>query len=149
PATKPIRIDSEPGRPNRSGRSSLSKFKHQHSATGGGKSVYGKRATPSTPPETNGNSERSPLMKAMRHEPAAKSKKPKKKKNEPVNPGGVSRRIALKLGAAAGAVTMLTSRKSLASGTMFQSVPPEPTVCSPQPAHSPATTPFVQALPIP
>ncbi|HZD94996.1 MAG TPA: multicopper oxidase domain-containing protein, partial [Candidatus Sulfotelmatobacter sp.] len=85
----------------------------------------------------------------MKKMPREKSKKQKKKDPELVNGNGMTRRTALKLGTAAGAVTMLTSRKSLASGTLFQSVPPEPTVCSPQPTHSPATTPFVQALPIP
>jgi FtsP/CotA-like multicopper oxidase with cupredoxin domain len=89
-------------------------------------------------------------MKETRHEPASESKKRKKKKSTDNPSGGVTRRTALKLGAAAGAVTVLTSRKSfsLPPGGPPQP-PPEPTVCSPNPAHSPATTPFVQALPIP
>lgn len=62
---------------------------------------------------------------------------------------GLTRRTALKLGAAAGTLTVLTSRKSFSLPMLADSVPPEPTVCSPQPTHSPATTPFVQALPIP
>src|SRR5437899_2477999 len=89
-------------------------------------------------------------MKTMRHEPAAKSKKRKKKNAELTNESGMTRRTALKLGAAAGVVTVLTSKKSfsLPPGGPPQP-PPEPTVCSPNPTHSPATTPFVQALPIP
>jgi FtsP/CotA-like multicopper oxidase with cupredoxin domain len=89
-------------------------------------------------------------MKKMRHEPAAKSKKRKKKNAELTNESGMTRRTALKLGTAAGVVTVLTSRKSfsLPPGGPPQP-PPEPTVCSPNPTHSPATTPFVQALPIP
>ncbi len=69
----------------------------------------------------------------------------KTKKNKPDM--DISRRSVIKLGAAAGVVTMLTSKKSRA-----QSLPPIPTQppdCTPQPTNSPATTPFVQALPIP
>jgi FtsP/CotA-like multicopper oxidase with cupredoxin domain len=74
----------------------------------------------------------------------------RKKKDVKPEPGeGLTRRTALKLGAAAGAVTVLTSRKGFSLPMLYDSVPPEPTVCSPQPAHSPGTTPFVQALPIP
>src|SRR6185312_1730709 len=62
---------------------------------------------------------------------------------------GVNRRTALKLGAAAGTLTVLTSRKVFSLPVFANTVPPEPTCCSPQPAHSPETTPFVQALPIP
>jgi FtsP/CotA-like multicopper oxidase with cupredoxin domain len=62
------------------------------------------------------------------------------------------------MGAAAGALTVLTSRKGF--GTSFLEArmdaiaadtppPPEPIPCTPQPTHSPETTPFVQALPIP
>lgn len=61
---------------------------------------------------------------------------------------GATRRTALKLRTAAGAVTVLTSRKSFTLPPGGPP-PPEPTVCSPQPTHSPATTPFFQALPIP
>lgn len=71
---------------------------------------------------------------------------------------GWSRRTVLKTGAAAGAVTVLTSRKGFATdflGAKANAVlgaatpPPEPIPCSPQPTNSPNTTPFVQALPIP
>jgi FtsP/CotA-like multicopper oxidase with cupredoxin domain len=67
---------------------------------------------------------------------------------------GVSRRKALKMGAAAGAAAaIITSRKSLAveedtyppPGTP---VPPDPAVC-PQPVNSPPTRPFLAPLPIP
>ncbi|MBZ5505353.1 MAG: multicopper oxidase domain-containing protein [Acidobacteriia bacterium] len=86
----------------------------------------------------------------MRREPAAKSKTRRQKDIESTNSGGLTRRTALKMGAAAGVVTMLTSKKSLAVPAMFDDpVPPEPTVCATRPTHSPATTPFVQALPIP
>ncbi|MCM3873744.1 MAG: multicopper oxidase domain-containing protein [Pyrinomonadaceae bacterium] len=54
----------------------------------------------------------------------------------------ISRRDVLKIGAAAGAVTvlapsMLTSRKAFASGD-----PAEPVICATAPANSPPTTPF-------
>src|ERR1043165_4034510 len=89
-------------------------------------------------------------MKEKRNDSATKSKGQKKKSLETITGQGVTRRTALKLGAAAGAVTVLTSRKSftLPPGGP-PPPPPEPTVCSPHPTHSPATTPFVQALPIP
>jgi hypothetical protein len=58
---------------------------------------------------------------------------------------GWSRRTMLKASAASGVVTMLTSRKSL----LALSIPTQPPDCTPQPTNSPATTPFVQALPIP
>ena len=77
-----------------------------------------------------------------------KQEKSRKKRGSPSHDGsGWSRRQVLKAGAAAGVVTMLTSRKSLA-----QSLPPIPTQppdCTPQPTNSPATTPFVSPLPIP
>lgn len=60
---------------------------------------------------------------------------------------GMTRRTMLKASAAAGAVTMLTSRKSLAQS--LPPIPTEPTDCTPNPGQSPPTTPFVQALPIP
>ena len=74
-----------------------------------------------------------------------------RKRNDtaPQSGDGVSRRTALKLGAAAGTLTVLTSRKGFSLPMFADTVPPEPTVCSPQPTHSPETTPFVQALPIP
>jgi len=79
-----------------------------------------------------------------------KQEKSKKKKSTQSPEGsGFTRRTMLKASAAAGAVTMLTSRKSL----LAQSLPPIPTqppdCAAPAPTHSPATTPFVQALPIP
>jgi len=75
------------------------------------------------------------------------TKQKEKKRTQPPDGSGWSRRTMLKASAAAGVVTMLTSRKSLA-----QSLPPIPTQppdCTPQPKNSPATTPFMQALPIP
>jgi FtsP/CotA-like multicopper oxidase with cupredoxin domain len=72
--------------------------------------------------------------------------------------GNLSRRSVLKMGAAAGAVTMLTSRKSLATSfvpvqattTTAAPPPPEPTICDPNTfLGSPPTHPFVQRLPIP
>jgi FtsP/CotA-like multicopper oxidase with cupredoxin domain len=68
------------------------------------------------------------------------------KRTKPPNGSGVTRRTALKMAAAAGAVTMLTSRKSMAFD--LPPIPPEPTDCATKPASSPATTPFVQPLPI-
>ncbi|HEV3317475.1 MAG TPA: multicopper oxidase domain-containing protein [Candidatus Angelobacter sp.] len=86
-----------------------------------------------------------------------KSKSPKNKDEKSTNDGSLSRRSALKMGAAAGAATILTSRKSLAATFVpFQDVtttavpPPEPTICDPNTfAGSPATHPFVRQLPIP
>ncbi|HKY06126.1 MAG TPA: twin-arginine translocation signal domain-containing protein, partial [Blastocatellia bacterium] len=64
----------------------------------------------------------------------------------------ISRRKVLKMGAAAGAVTILsptilTSRKS----TVYaQTTVTEPVLCAPTPLPvSPATTPFLDNLPIP
>jgi FtsP/CotA-like multicopper oxidase with cupredoxin domain len=74
-------------------------------------------------------------------------KQKKRKRTKSPGGSGLTRRTALKLAAAAGAVTMLTSRKSLAMA--LPAIPPEPTDCTPNPGQSPATTPFVQALPIP
>ncbi|HEY7402058.1 MAG TPA: multicopper oxidase domain-containing protein [Candidatus Angelobacter sp.] len=71
----------------------------------------------------------------------------KRKYTEPPGHFGVTRRTALKMTAAAGAVTMLTSRKSWAFA--LPPIPPEPTDCTPNPGKSPETIPFVQALPIP
>jgi FtsP/CotA-like multicopper oxidase with cupredoxin domain len=51
----------------------------------------------------------------------------------------------LKLGAAAGVASVLTSRKSLGQS----GPPPEPPACFPAPPNSPPTTPFAQALDIP
>jgi FtsP/CotA-like multicopper oxidase with cupredoxin domain len=76
------------------------------------------------------------------------TKEKKKKRAKPPNGSGFSRRTLLKASAATGLVTMITSRKSL----LAQSLPPIPTQppdCTPQPTNSPATTPFMQALPIP
>jgi len=69
------------------------------------------------------------------------------KDTAPQKSKGMTRRTMLKASAAAGAVTMLTSRKSLAQS--LPPIPPEPTDCTPNPGKSPPTTPFVQALPIP
>jgi FtsP/CotA-like multicopper oxidase with cupredoxin domain len=82
------------------------------------------------------------------------SKSDKQKKRKPAK-NGVSRRSMLKMGAAAGAVTVLTSRKSLAAAvapfqdvTPAQPVPTEPAICTTF-TGSPATRPFLQQLPIP
>jgi FtsP/CotA-like multicopper oxidase with cupredoxin domain len=94
----------------------------------------------------------------IRREEAANSKKQRKKQAEHTNGHGWTRRTALKAGVAAGAVTVLTSRKGFATDflgaqaaatTAAATPPPEPIPCSPNPTHSPETTPFVQALPIP
>jgi FtsP/CotA-like multicopper oxidase with cupredoxin domain len=78
----------------------------------------------------------------------SKTKQVKKRKNtEPPGHLDITRRTALKMTAAAGAVTMLTSRKSWAFD--LPPIPTEPTDCTPNPGKSPETTPFVQALPIP
>jgi FtsP/CotA-like multicopper oxidase with cupredoxin domain len=81
-------------------------------------------------------------MKKMRQEKQEK----KRKSTEPPGKFEVTRRTALKMTAAAGVVTMLTSRKSWAFD--LPPIPAEPPDCTPNPGHSPATTPFVQALPI-
>jgi FtsP/CotA-like multicopper oxidase with cupredoxin domain len=73
------------------------------------------------------------------------TKEKKKKRPNPPNGSGLSRRTLLKGSAAAGLVTMVTSRKSL----LAQSIPTQPADCTPQPTNSPSTTPFMQALPIP
>lgn len=73
------------------------------------------------------------------------TKEKKKKGDKSSKDSGLSRRTMLKTSAAAGVVTMLTSRKSL----LAQTIPPQPTDCTPQPTNSPSTMPFVQALPIP
>jgi FtsP/CotA-like multicopper oxidase with cupredoxin domain len=94
----------------------------------------------------------------MSREPAEKSKKRRKKDTESTNSGGLTRRTALKLGAAAGTITVLASRKGFATDFLGAQAaataaatppPPEPIPCTPQPTHSPETTPFVQPLPIP
>jgi len=73
------------------------------------------------------------------------TKEQKRKSPERPNGSGWSRRGVLKAGAAAGALTLITSRKSLA----LPAIPPQPTDCTPKPTNSPATRPFIQALPIP
>jgi len=80
-------------------------------------------------------------MSIIKEEKSKKEKKPLSQDGP-----GWSRRKVLKVGAAVGAVTVLTSRKSLAD---LPPIPPEPLDCTPAPTHSPSTTPFVQALPIP
>ena len=83
-----------------------------------------------------------------------KSKKNNKEKKRKPGKNGLSRRSVLKMGAAAGAVTVLTSRKSLATAfappfqTTTAPVPPEPAICTTF-TGSPATRPFRQQLPIP
>jgi FtsP/CotA-like multicopper oxidase with cupredoxin domain len=77
--------------------------------------------------------------------------KPKNKEPEKKKSSKLTRRKVLKMGAAAGAVTVLgptilTSRKAsvFAQGTVT-----EPVLCGTTPPTSPATTPFLDALPIP
>jgi FtsP/CotA-like multicopper oxidase with cupredoxin domain len=77
----------------------------------------------------------------------SKIEKRRIKDTAPQKGKGMTRRTMLKATAAAGAVTVLTSRKSLAYD--LPPIPPEPTDCTPNPGKSPETTPFVQALPIP
>jgi FtsP/CotA-like multicopper oxidase with cupredoxin domain len=65
---------------------------------------------------------------------------------------GISRRTVLKVGAAAGATAaMLGARASRADDPPYPDDPPptEPSVCPTRPTNSPATRPFVQALPMP
>src|SRR3979411_3008477 len=97
-------------------------------------------------------------MKKTPRESIAQSQQHKKKDPELTNGNGGTRRSALKAGAAAGVVTVLTSRKGFATDFVgaqaaataaASTPPPEPIPCTPQPTHSPETTPFVQALPIP
>jgi FtsP/CotA-like multicopper oxidase with cupredoxin domain len=76
--------------------------------------------------------------------PVSKSKQ-EEAQEKPTKSSSLTRRGVLKAGAAAGALTVITSRKSVA----WDDVPPEPVVCSPNPPTSPETTPFLQALPIP
>ncbi|MCI0486144.1 MAG: multicopper oxidase domain-containing protein [Blastocatellia bacterium] len=68
------------------------------------------------------------------------SKPSRKKKN-----GSLTRRDVLKMGAATGAVTVLTSRKASA---VDHNTPSEPVLCTPEPDQSPPTTPFRDELPV-
>jgi FtsP/CotA-like multicopper oxidase with cupredoxin domain len=82
--------------------------------------------------------------------PKKQVEKPEAKKKKP----GLTRRSVLKMGAATGGITLLTSRKGFLSGGVFAqttaAVPPEPTPCSIDDfVTSPATRPFRQQLPIP
>jgi FtsP/CotA-like multicopper oxidase with cupredoxin domain len=86
-------------------------------------------------------------MFPIERKPMSNIRQKKLKRTKPPDGSGVTRRTAIKLAAAAGAVTMLTSRKSLAFA--LPPIPPEPTDCTPNPGQSLVTTPFVQALPIP
>src|SRR5262245_2611405 len=76
-----------------------------------------------------------------------------KPKNEPGKGFKVSRRDVIKMGVAAGGITVLTSRKSFSQAlpqteTVF--IPQEPPLCGEDPFPvSPATRPFRQQLPIP
>ncbi len=66
------------------------------------------------------------------------------------DPLTLSRRTALKLGAATTAAAgLLTARESRADDPYPDPPPPEPAVCSTRPTNSPATRPFVHPLPIP
>jgi FtsP/CotA-like multicopper oxidase with cupredoxin domain len=78
----------------------------------------------------------------------------KKKESQEKEPlfGKVSRRTMLKMGAATGALTILTSRKSLNAYAQGGVAEPATPLCNQPPAGaptSPATTPFLDNLPIP
>jgi len=78
------------------------------------------------------------------------SRKKKEQKEETSKDGllsNVSRRTMLKMSAAAGAATVLTSRK--ASAFTGPTPPAEPVLCGTTAPASPPTTPFVDDLPIP
>jgi FtsP/CotA-like multicopper oxidase with cupredoxin domain len=77
-----------------------------------------------------------------------KKQKKEKKKTE------ITRREVLKMGAVTGGITLITSTKAFRThfpgGSAYaQSIPPEPVSTCTQPANSPPTRPFLQALPIP
>jgi FtsP/CotA-like multicopper oxidase with cupredoxin domain len=64
--------------------------------------------------------------------------------------GGISRRTALKLGATAGAAAAASlSSRDAAAQEQYPPPPPQPTACGERPVNSPATRPFVHAMPIP
>lgn len=65
--------------------------------------------------------------------------------------GSLDRRTFVKAGAAAGALTVLTSRKSVLADEYPEPPPPppEPQLCGTTPPASPPTTPFVDTLPVP
>src|SRR5262245_4874404 len=84
--------------------------------------------------------------------PKKQNKEGKRPENEKATGPMVSRRNAIKMGAAAGGITVLTSRKSFRALAQSSStfVPPEPPLCGQDPFPvSPATRPFRQQLPIP
>jgi FtsP/CotA-like multicopper oxidase with cupredoxin domain len=83
-------------------------------------------------------------------------KKQNEKRTKPKSEQGegfkVSRRDVIKMGVAAGGITVLTSRKSFQALAQSQAdfVPQEPPLCGQDPfPQSPATRPFRQQLPIP
>ena len=63
----------------------------------------------------------------------------------------VNRRTLIKTGVIAGAAAVITSKKTtvFAQGSGNPPTPAPPILCDPRPANSPATTPFVDNLPIP
>jgi FtsP/CotA-like multicopper oxidase with cupredoxin domain len=64
----------------------------------------------------------------------------------------VDRRSVLKGGVIAGAAAVITTKKTAVFAQTYPPPPPPPSspvLCDPRPANSPATTPFVEDLPIP
>jgi FtsP/CotA-like multicopper oxidase with cupredoxin domain len=62
---------------------------------------------------------------------------------------GLDRRTVLKTGALIGAAAVLTSKKSLVLAQTTTSPPAPPVLCGTTPPVSPATRPFIDALPVP
>jgi FtsP/CotA-like multicopper oxidase with cupredoxin domain len=80
--------------------------------------------------------------------------KNRKKSRNKRKDSGMTRRDVLKLGSAASAAVVLapmvlTSKKSTPFEVLAQSPPAEPVLCGATPPPSPATTPFVDNLPVP
>lgn len=78
-------------------------------------------------------------------------KKAPEKKEKKRHKSGITRRKMLKIGAATGGVTLLTSTKSFRTHFLEQTVQAQSGTedCLINPGQSPPTTPFLQALPIP
>src|SRR5688572_13268905 len=61
----------------------------------------------------------------------------------------IDRRTLVKGGVIAGAAAVITSKKTAVFAQSGGPPPAPPVLCNPQPTNSPATTPFVDDLPIP
>ena len=61
----------------------------------------------------------------------------------------IDRRTVIKTGVIAGAAAVITSKKTTVFAQSGGGTPAPPVMCNPQPTNSPATTPFVDNLPIP